>query len=75
LSYANRRLWETDSGFQVASPNQKSTRHQLLATRRRRFHPSSFILHPSSFILGYPTTLLQKVRHLASYSRIANSQI
>jgi hypothetical protein len=32
LSYANRRLWETDSGFQVASPNQKSTRHQLLAT-------------------------------------------
>jgi hypothetical protein len=26
----------------------------------------------SSFILGYPTTLLQKVRHLASYSRIAN---
>jgi hypothetical protein len=58
LSYANRRLWETDSGFQVASPNQKSTRHQLLAT------------HHS----GY-ATLLQKVRHLASYSRIANSQI
>jgi len=42
------------------------TRDQLLATA----------LPPlSSFILRYPTTLLQKARHLASYSRIANSQI
>jgi len=46
----------------------KKARHQLLATRHRRFHPSSFILR-------YPATLLQKARHLASYSPNTNPQI